>query len=336
MRTLKRMYRTMPNVTALLLCVWVIPGMVCPRLCQGSETVDRIVAIVNDDIISLFDLNKVYRPFEERIKSIGYPPQKEREMLYKVRDDLINQLIDQKLTDQETEKAKISVKEEEIDSAIERIKQANYYSDEQMVEALKREGFTLKEYRERLREQILRTKLVNLEVKSKIVITNEDVQNYYEDHKEEFQGERKYHLRNILLRVPRFAGEEEKTEIKDRMEAIRERIEAGESFPDMARQYSEISLAEEGGDLGFFSFEDLAPQLRTALEDLEAGEMTPVLDTEQGMQLFWVEEVKREAGKSLEEATAEIEEKLYNDIVDERFKSWLSELRENSHIKIIR
>jgi len=323
-------------MSVLLIPLWAFAAMALPRPASASETVDRIVAIVNDDIISLFELNKVYRPYEERIKSIGYPPQKEEEMLYKVREDLINQLIEQKLTDQQTELARIAVSDEEIDNAIERIKQANYYSDEQMLEGLKQEGFTMAEYRDRLREQILRTKLVNREVKSKIVITEEDIRNYYQEHKDEYQGEKKYHLRNILLRVSPYADDEEKAEIKDRLEAIRAEIEAGKSFAEMARQHSEISLADEGGDLGFFAFENLAPHLKSALEDLEAGDMTPVLDTEQGMQLFYVEEIQREVGKTPEEAMAEIEEKLYNEIVDERFKSWLSELRENSHIKIIR
>ncbi|MFP4350456.1 MAG: peptidylprolyl isomerase [Thermodesulfobacteriota bacterium] len=327
---------TLRLMSILLIPLWAFAAMALPRPAPASETVDRIVAIVNDDIISLFELNKVYRPYEERIKSIGYPPQKEEEMLYKVREDLIDQLIEQKLTDQQTEQAQITVSEAEIDNAIERIKQANYYSDEQMLEGLKREGFTMSEYRDRLREQILRTKLVNREVKSKIVLTEEDIRDYYQNNPEEFQGEQKYHLRNILLRVSPYADDEEKAEIQDRLEAIRAQVEAGKSFAEMARQHSEISLAEEGGDLGFFTFESLAPHLKSALEGLAAGDMTPVLDTEQGMQLFYVEEIQRETGKDLKEAMAEIEEKLYNEIVDERFKSWLSELRENSHIKIIR
>ncbi len=327
---------TLRLMSVLLIPLWAFAAMALPRPAPASETVDRIVAVVNDDIISLFELNKVYRPYEERIKSIGYPPKREEEMLYKVREDLIHQLIEQKLTDQQTEQARITVSEAEIDNAIERIKQANHYSDEQMLEGLKREGFTMAEYRERLREQILRTKLVNREVKSKIVITEEDIRDYYQNHREEFQGEKKYHLRNILLRVSPYADDEEKSEIKDRLEAIREQIEAGKSFAEMARQHSEISLAQEGGDLGFFALESLAPHLKSALEGLAAGDMTPVLDTEQGMQLFYVEEIQREAGKTLKEAMAEIQEKLYNEIVDEQFNRWLSELRENSHIKIIR
>ncbi|GBC64119.1 hypothetical protein DENIS_5136 [Desulfonema ishimotonii] len=316
----------------ILGAVWMVVAM-CPP--AGAEMVDRIVAVVNDEVISFFELNRMLRPYTEKIKTLNYPPEQELLMLRKVRADLLSQMIDQKLTDQETERARIKVSEADVDQAIERIKRSGNYTDQELAEGLRQEGFTVYEYRDRLREQILRAKLVSLRIKSKIVITEDDVMDYYEAHADDFRGGKKYHLRNILMRVSPYAADAEKKAIRQKMTAIRRQISAGKSFESMARKYSQTSLAEEGGDLGVFSFAKLSPQLQKAIKSLKKGQMTSVLDTEQGYQLFYIEEVIDTPEKSLEAAMPEIEEKLFNQIVDERFRSWLSELRENSYIRIM-
>ncbi len=335
------MQNSMPHVsrktkqTAFIavFCLCVFLFLSGPARC---EIVDRIVAVVNDDIISLFELNRVLAPYAEKIREAGYSDEKKGEMLFKVREDILAQLIDQKLTDQEVNRANISVSEKEIDNAIERVKQAGSYSDEQLREGLKRESLTIEEYRSRIREQILRTKLVNLEVKSKIVLTDEDVKKYYEEHMDDYRGDKKYRLRNILLTVPSFADEPEKQEVRKRMEAIVQEFKSGTPFETLAREFSESSQAEEGGYLGEFAFSDISSQLKSALLDLKEGDITRILDTEQGIQVFFIEKIIPAANKSLEKVTIEIEEKLYNDIVNKQFRTWLEDLRKRSHIRIIR
>ena len=93
-----------------------------PICVAAAETViaDRIVAVVNDDLITLYDLNKAFQPYEANIRALGYNLEEEREALFKVRSDLLNRLIDQTLTDQAVKKNKIEVTEKEIDATIER------------------------------------------------------------------------------------------------------------------------------------------------------------------------------------------------------------------------
>jgi peptidyl-prolyl cis-trans isomerase SurA len=301
-----------------------------------AEIVDRIIAVVNDEIISLYDLNQLIKPYMERIKAEGFPPEKERIMLFKVRDDLLNQAIEKKLADQEIKRTGIEVSEKEVDATIERIKETNYYTDEDLRAALAQEGLTLEEYRKRMKEQILRTRLVNYEIKSKIVITNEDIKAYYESNKDQYGTEKKYHLRNIIMKPPPFADKAEKLEVLQKMESVRAKLDSGRSFEALAREYSESSLASEGGDLGLFSFDELSPQIQKAIQGLKAGDFTPVLDTEQGYQIFFIEEIVRTSGITLEQASPEIEEKLYAEIVNKKYKSWLDDLRKRSHIKIIK
>ena len=103
----------------------------------------------------------------------------------------------------------------------------------------------------------------------------------------------------------------------------------------MANKFSETSAFGEGGDLGFFRFNDLSPELKEVLVDKSEGEFTSVLDTELGYQILYVEKIEDDTGKSLEEASPEIDKKIFNANVNMKFQSWLMELRQRSHIKII-
>ena len=303
---------------------------------ESAEVVDRIVAVVNDDIITLSELNRSFKPYEEKIRKLGYSTDKEHKMVFKVREDMLNRLIDQKLKDQEIERLKIKIDERETDQTIERIKEENFYTDEDLRYTLANEGLTMEEYRERIKEQILRTKLINLKVRSKIVITKEDITSYYNNHPDKYGGKKKYHLYNIIIKVPLFADETEKDKIKARMDEILTELKAGESFENMASAYSESSLGAEGGDLGLFRLDELSPQLRNAIKEMKVGEFTPVLDTDQGFQIFFVKEIVKTSGKPLEEVSPEIEKILFNEIVEKKFQSWLEELRNQSAIKIIK
>lgn len=303
---------------------------------ESAEVLDRIVAVVNDDIITLFELNRSFKPYAEKIRGLGYSTDKERKMLFKVREDMLNQLIDQKIKDQEIKRVGIEIGEQEIDQTIERIKEANFYTDEDLRGALSKDGLTMEEYRERIKEQILRTKLINLKVRSKIVITKEDITSYYENHQDKYGGKKKYNLYNIIIKVPSFTDEKEKLKIKARMDEILTELNAGKSFETTAKSYSESSLGAEGGDLGLFGLDELSPQLRNAIKEMKAGEFTPVLDTDQGFQIFFVKEIVKTSGKPLEEVSPEIEKILFNEIVEKKFQSWLGDLRNQSVIKIIK
>ncbi len=313
----------------LLLMILIVPTA------DGVEYVDRIVAVVNDDIITLSELNEQLRPYANQVRAGNFSSEQERKMLFTVREKVLNGLVDQKLTDQEIKKANITVSNSEIDATIERIKEARFLTDEELRLVLRRQGLSLEEYRDQIKTQILRTKLINLEVKSKIVVTQEDVAAYYKDHPEIYGGEKKYHLRNILLKPPLLADEAETRAFREKMETIVESLKGGASFKEMARQYSQSPQAADGGDLGAFELSALSAQIRDAVKDLKPGEFTDFLDTDQGYQLFYIEDIINAPAKPLEEVSGEIREKLFNEIVDTKFQSWLKDLRKRSHIRII-
>jgi peptidyl-prolyl cis-trans isomerase SurA len=319
-------------IYTLFFCVFGYPLIINAK---SAEIVDRIVAVVNDDVITLTELNDSLKPYTEKIRSLGYPSEKEKELLFKVREDMLDRLINEKIEDQEIKRSKVEISEDQIDKTIERIKQTNYLTDEQLRAALAKEGMNMKAYREKIKGQILRERLVTLKVKSKIVITKEDIKAYYEKHIKEYGGKQKYHLRNIIMQVPLFSSSEKKLEIKAKMDEILEKLKAGESFKALAAKYSESPAASDGGNLGNFEFDSLSPQLQNAIGKLKPGEFTPVLDTDQGYQIFFIEDISSAKGKTLEEVTPEIQGKLYNESIDKKYQAWIGDLRKQSVIKII-
>jgi peptidyl-prolyl cis-trans isomerase SurA len=320
-----------------LLYVCIVTTIVSPGsvYAQEPEVIDRIVAVVNSDIITLYDLNRAFKPYEDNIKALQYAPEKERQTLFQVRKDLLDQLIDSKLADQEIERAQITVNESDIDRTIERIKEARSFTDEQLREGLARQGMTMAEYRKEIKEQILRTKLVNREVKSKIVITGEDIKAYYDSHQDEYAGEKKYYLYNIFVRLSPQADTSEREEALRQIEVAIARLNQGLSFEDLVNELNDSSSRVQGTDLGLYRPDELSKQLQGAVVKLKAGEFSEVLDTDFGPQIIYVQKIQETPTKSLDEIESEIGEILYNESVDNRYQDWLDELRKRSLIKVI-
>jgi len=316
--------------------VFLCAGSFITSKAESREVVDRVVAVVNNEIILMSELNEALNPFLNRLQEYQYSQEEQEQLLYKLREEILAQLINERITDQQAKKAGIEITNKEVDASIERMKQANRLTDEKLRETLSEQGLTMEEFKEKIREQILRSKLVSLEVKSKIVITKEDIKNTFQKESEKYSETNKYHLRSILMRVPAGTDEQDKKAIEAKMLAIHEKLEQGEKFEELASIHSHPSLASSGGYLGAFNPESLAPNIREAVVKLKPGEFSSVLDTDQGYQIFFVDKIESEEGRSLDEASAEIEDRLYKEIVDEKFSSWLQELRNRSHIKIVR
>jgi len=305
----------------------------CPVF--SAEVVDRIVAVVNDDIIRLTELNKAVAALEEQIRLKKYAPEKEQEEIYRLRQEMLNSLIDDKLADQEIKTAGIFVDEQEIDKAIEQVKKANYYSDEDLRRALTASGVSMSDYRKEIKKQMHRNQLVNQKIKSKIIITESDVTAFYNAHPEIYASQKKYMIRNIMMPVVSDMDEPAKQAIRAKMESIHQQLSGGAAFEKTAREHSEALNAADGGKLGLFALDELAKNIRAAVEPLQPGAFSPVVETDQGFQIFYVEDIKESGGKELIEVADEIRQKLYEDTVNKKFQSWIETLRKDADIKII-
>jgi len=296
----------------------------------SAEIVDRVAAVVNEDIITLSELNKAIKPYEEKLASSGYSQEKMDAARFNMRKEMLNNLVDRKITYQEAKKLGITVSEKEVDNAIVQLKNSRMMTQEDLEKALQQEGLTFKAYRETLREEILRPKLINFSVKSKVIITDEDIKTYYDAHPETYAGIKKIYLRNILISGGALALD---GPVQKKFNAVNAALISGQSFGEVAGQYSQAPNAGDGGDIGLLSLDALSEEIAEAVKDLAAGEYTEFIQTAQGYQMFFVEGIEDGGPMPIESVSDEISKKLYNDIVEKKFKIWIKELREESYVK---
>ena len=329
--------KTSPALIFVLLVACIAIGVTSSGTlgAQETEVVDRIVAVVNNEIITLYDLNRDFAPYASNIRALKYPPEKERQTLFQVRQDVLDQLINSMLADQQVKRGQIKVSQKEIDNTIERLKESRQFTDEQLRQGLASQGMTMEEYRKEIEEQLMRSRLVNREVKAKIVITKEDIKDYYESHREQYAGEKKYHLWNLFIKVSSDSDDSERSAARNRMEANLVKLKQGQSFESLVEELKNSSSTVQGADLGLYRLEELSEQLRQAVKNMKAGEFSALLGSNFGYQIIYIQNIEETQAKPLEAVEAEVEEKLYTESVDNKYQEWLEQLRTRSHIRVI-
>jgi peptidyl-prolyl cis-trans isomerase SurA len=321
----------------IILFVALAGGLFAPLPVPAAETgiVDRIMAVVNDDIITQHDVETAMRPYLENTKEQGFSPEMQRQAIARLRKDVLETLIDNKLTDQEVKRYNIGVSEEEIDQQIVQIKRGNSITDDDIRAMLASRKMSMADYRKEIKGMLQRTKLVNREVTSRVVITKEEIKAYYEKNLAKYGGSRKYHLWNLFAKLPRSAGAAERQEAQERLQAALDEMKPGRSFEDIARSSGAGAGGLQGSDLGLFRVEELTPQLREVVKTLPAGAVSPIVESEFGYQVLFVQHIAETAGRPLSEVESEIQEALYRQQVDGKIKTWIADLRRRSHIKIM-
>jgi peptidyl-prolyl cis-trans isomerase SurA len=289
----------------------------------NQEIVDRIVAVVNDDIITLSQLHKAVQPYLKQVAVSQRSESAKKQMVEAIEKEMLDTLIDRTLTRQEAARQKISISDDEVQSAIDNFKRQNGLDQEAFEKGLEVEGISLEEYRERVRENFMQSLLVNRVIRSRIIVTQTEIETYYHAHPEKFKGEKKYHLRNILA-----ASESEAAHVLSR-------LDQGLSFPEAARQFSAAPNAGDGGDLGVFDIDTFNDAVKAAVKSLKKGEYSRVISTNQGFQIIFVEEILDAGGKTLEQAREEIQDILYREQAEEKFARWIESLKKNAHIRIM-
>jgi peptidyl-prolyl cis-trans isomerase SurA len=294
---------------------------------------NRVVAVVNNEVITLYELNN-------RMKEMTGVPVEElmqkNEATYRdARQKILEVLIDEKIAQAKIKELRIQVSERQVDNFLEKLKRDNQLTQEDLVAGLEKEGLSYEKYRERIRKDLERSQLVEYEVRSKIIIRDEAIQKYYEDHKGTFGVAEKVHLAGIFLMRKNLKSEEEMREVYKKAQDISAKLKAGADFGQMAGTYSEGPGAKQGGDLGQFTVEHLEPGLKSMVEALPEGGISDPLVRPNGIQIIKV--VKKQTGKirSLEEMKEAIYGILYQEEVNRRYQTWIKELRENAYTRVI-
>lgn len=295
----------------------------------GAVLLDRVVATVNDEVITWSELMSVIS-IEGKAYLVNVPESEKVEKMKELERPFLKNLIDMKLQVQEARKMGISVGESEIDGAIKEIQKKFNLTDEALMNSLETEGITLQDYRKRLSEQILMTKVVNTAVKSNIVITDREIEEYYEANKERYSGEEKVRISQILLKAPEDDSQRAAVEAKAR--DIIDRLNKAEDFSRLAVEFSEGPSRQYGGDLGYIGRGSALKEIEDIAFGLKKGEVSSPFWSPAGYHIIKVED-RIEAG--IENARDKIKETLFKKAFELKFHEWSAGLRENAYVEII-
>jgi len=312
--------------TFLALFVLVLP--------VSAEIIDRVVATVNDGTITSSDLKEAVDLFEHQMGQANQQAfsQQDRKGLER---RVLEDLIDKTLIEDFAKKAGIEVTEEEIDRAIQEVLARAHISEAELREALKKDGLEYMEYRNQIRDQIIKAKMVQREIRARVNIKEEQIEEYYLDHPDEFRAEEGVVLLHILFPLPQSPPPELVASTFEEAERVREEILEGMPFADAASQYSKDATANRGGWLGFFRNGSLSPEMETGIENLDEGEISEPIRTPLGIHLLMIEERTTGDIRPLEKVQNSIREKLFEEAAERQFEDWRKELRKNAHIEVL-
>ena len=323
----------MKKSTTLILMLLFLGGNIFLQNQAFGEIYNRVVAIVNADVVTLYEL-------DTRIKELtGMSPEvlkrKSEEQYVETRRKILQMLIEEKIAIEKIRELNIKVEPKEVDGAIERVKQDNNLTQEDLVARLKEQGQTYDHYRKTIKTELERIRLINYEVKSKIIIREEELKQYYDEHKDEFSTQGKVHLAMIFLKQEDPADETESRALQKEARQIIQKIKAGEDFGKLARQFSKGPGANEGGDLGVFKMSELNKEMADTIKDLSSGEVGAPIIGPNGIQIIKVVEKDKGGEKSFDQVKNAIQSILYRKKLDQAYAEWIKELREKAYIKII-
>lgn len=324
------MRTVMPRSThsrRLLCCLLAATALGTPGVVQG-EVINRIVATVDGEPITAHEM----QGFRNEAGTSPLAPTGGAAGMSN--SDILDALIMRKLVHKEVEKQGLKAKQADIDGYIARIQAQNNLSDEEFEAALLSEGMTIEKYRERVGHEVEQAILMNREIGSKVNVTPEDIQRYYDDHIDEYTQPARIRIQHLFRPLGMATSRSEEEEAGALVHQIRRRALAGENFGNLARQYSLGPGADSGGDLGYFELGQMPEDIEQVAFSLENGDISEPFRTNSGMHLLKVID-KRGAGlQPLETVSEEIKTTLYNEALRERYARWFKEdLRFRHHVE---
>ncbi len=320
---LKNTVRKLITINIILLSLIMLP-----RLHFGAIMLDRIIAVIGKEVITWSELYKAME-FDLGDQLRGVDGTERIEFLKKYEKDFLEIMIEKKLQLTYAEKQGIHVLEEEIRSAMEEISQKYSLTKEGFENALKQEGFTLEEYKKMLGEQIILSKVVNMEIKSKIIVSEEEIAEYLEKNKNVPLKPMEYRIRQIFL----VKKDKDIQALRKRAKEVSERVKNGEDFRELASLYSDDFTAQSGGDLGFVKEDEMDIKLLERVKEMNEGEISEPFMTERGAHIIQL--LEKKGAKTEKELRDEVHKKLLDERFRKSYKSWIKSLKEKVFIEVL-
>lgn len=263
-------------VIALAAASFGLPAQAATRAVE----VDRIVAVVNNEVITALQLRARVAQAERQLRRQGVelPPMEVLER------QLLERLIVERAQVQLAQETALRVDDATLERAIDRIAGNNNLSTEQLRAALEADGVSWSRFRDEIRTEILLTRLREREVDSRIVVTDAEIDNFIASNPDAFSGQ-EFAVAHILLRTPEGASPQQVDAVRQRAEAVMARLRSGEDFARVAAEVSDAPDGLSGGSLGWRPLDRLPALFADAVRELRPGDTSPILRSAAGLHI---------------------------------------------------
>lgn len=315
---MKRIFRAI-----FLLALMALP--VCAFAADNASqviTLNKIAAVVNGEMISLHELRQ--HATSEFIRS-GINPNDPaaRRQVDMIMSKTLTVMIDDILLRQEAERLQIKVSDADIDNEVRKLAQRNQTTMKEFEARLAAQGGTMEMLKERIRNNILSQRIINIMIARKSVVTSDEVKAYYEEHKNEFEAERSVDI-SLIVFSPSSNSEDVSLRVK----------KGTMSFEEAAKKFSEGPAPENGGRLGMIPWDDLASPFKAQIVQMQKGQVSEIFHVNSRDCLLKFNDATSGRSMTLEEATPEIERILREPRLQERFTEYTQQLRSRAVIDI--
>ena len=307
--------------------VWKIAPVGPP---DGPDVVDRVIAVVNNDAITLNELQEGLAYYLSESKQ-AVKPEQEAELQQR----LLNRLIESRLQLQEASREQLTVDETEVNEQLADVmKRFEAKTEGEFERLIKAQGLTLAGVKKRLRDQVMIQKVIQRKVQFRISVTEPEIEKYLLENREKLETGLSYHARHILI-TPAPPGDEAGWQAaRAQAEEVWTKVREGEDFGELAKRYSQDPTAKEGGDLGALKQGELAANLEGQILRLRPGEASAPYRSPLGWHIFKLEWKESLSGEALEQAKRQIRDILFRQKYAARSAAWLDEIKKRAIIDI--
>jgi peptidyl-prolyl cis-trans isomerase C len=313
----------------LAMILFVAAGPAGAQKASPEKTSPDKAATVNGSVIPKQTLEREVRLFTDRMVRQGRQvPDVQVPVL---RNEILDSLIDQELLYQDSQKQHMQVDKKAVDEKYDEIKK-RFKTEQEFKDAIAKMDVTEAEIRSQLKKGLAIDELLKTKVVKDIQVTEEEAKKYYDEHTDQFKQAEQVKASHILIKVAPDANDEKKTEAKNKIAAVQERLKKGEDFATVAKESSEGPSKSSGGDLGFFQRGQMDKAFEEVAFALEPGTVSDVVETRFGYHIIKVDEKKPETTLSFSDEKDKIEQFLKQQKTREKIEAYLEVLRKKAKI----
>ncbi len=313
--------------------VLAVGGFVLAVAPVEARVVEKIAAVVGEEIILQSEVEERTAPFMGEIAALTTATQRTARSSA-VRREMLDRLIDEHLILQQANELKLSVSSEEVDRSIEQIKRENNMTDAVLMAELTKMGQTVGTYRQEIKKQILRYRVINIAVGSKVAVSDKEVQEYYERHLKTGSNTQ-VRASHIFIAIPDGADAAAVKEKEDAATKLLERAKAGEDFAKLATEHSQDPATRaEGGDLGHFGKGMLPKPIEEMVFSMRVGEVRGPVRADRGFHVIKLIDRKVKDAQPLTDVKEELRNQLRQKEMERQTKNFVTELRKKTLVEV--